>query len=111
MDGRQAKILGLLATYVSLKPSELFTGLELRRDLQLEPLDVVLFALDLETGREPAFPFERLDGVRTVGELLTLVTGWLDEDAREAREARSFDEAPRTLPRRRLDLRRLHSIV
>ncbi len=108
MDGQQAKVLGLLAAYVSLRPSELLTGFELRRDLQLEPLDVVLFALDLETGQEPPFPFEKLDGARTVGDLLNLVTGWLDENAHEAR---SFDAAPAPRPRRRLDLRRLHLVV
>ena len=97
MDARQANILGLLAAYVDLKPSQLFTGLELRRDLRLEPLDVVLFALDLETGRELPFPFEALDGARTVADLLGLVSGWLDAEAREARFARRKSETPAVL--------------
>ncbi len=94
MDARQAHILGLLAAYVDLKPSQLITRLELRRDLQLEPLDVVLFALDLETGRELPFPFEALDGARTVADLLDVVSSWLEAEAREARSARKQSEIP-----------------
>ena len=107
MDAKQAQILGLLASYVDLKPSQLFKGLELHRDLQLEPLDVVLFALDLETGRELPFPFEALDRTKTVGELLGLVASWLDADARETRSTLQ----PATLRRAPRHERRLHLVV
>ena len=84
MDVRQSKIVSYLASYAGTKATPQFGQLELRRDLQLEPLDLVLFGLDLEQSADSPFPFESLDHVKTVSDLLLVVMQWLADEARAA---------------------------
>ena len=96
MDVRQSKIVSYLAGYAGMKPTPQFGELDLQRDLRLEPLDLVLFGLDLEQTVESPFPFEALHHVKTVSDLLLVVTQWLADDARAPHagdpEAALYDE-------------------
>lgn len=102
MDVQESKIVSYLAGYAGMKPTPHFVELDLRRDLRLEPLDLVLFALDLEQGVKSPFPFEALHHVKTVSDLLLVVTQWLAADARAPHsgdpEAAPWDA--RSAPRR-----------
>ena len=68
-----------LAHYLGQGQTALFPRLELRRDLGLEPLHLVLFLLALEESDQFVFPFEELQYVSTVDELVQLVSAWLDD--------------------------------
>jgi acyl carrier protein len=48
------------------------------RDLGMDPLDLVLIGLRLEDVASAAFPFERLEGVETVGDLIEVARGIRD---------------------------------
>jgi acyl carrier protein len=82
---RRTTISLALADHLQLSSEELFPRLELRRDLGLEPLDVVTFVLSLEEDDELAFPVEELEHVVTVGELTRLIADWLEERKRSDR--------------------------
>lgn len=84
MAVQQRKIVSYLAGYAGLMPAPPFGQLDLRRDLRLEPLDLVLFGLDLERNAESPFPFEAFDHVKTVSELLLVVERWLADGERHA---------------------------
>ncbi len=72
-----------LAHYLGLSESELVPWLELKRDLKLEPLDVVWFLAAAAPSECLSFPFEQLTQVRLVGQLLRLVDDWLDANDHE----------------------------
>ena len=82
MDVQRSKIVSYLASYAGMKPTADFGALDLHGDLRLEPLDLVLFALELEQNADSPFPFEALDHVKTVSDLLLVVTKWLADEAR-----------------------------
>jgi len=68
-----------LAHYLGRGQSELFPRLELKRDLGLEPLDVIWFITAFEELDERGFPFEKLEHVTVVGQLVQLISDWLDD--------------------------------
>lgn len=86
-QSRRSQVAAALSHYLGIGQSELFRRLELRRDLGLEPLDLVLFVLDFEETGGLAFPFEELEHATTVGALVELLTGWLEDYDREERLA------------------------
>lgn len=93
---RRLQVSSALASYSGMSPNELFPRLELRRDLGLQPLDIVLFVMDFEESDDMAFPFEELEQATTVGELVGLMTGWLhdyDRAERLAAEEEHFGDA------------------
>jgi acyl carrier protein len=72
---------------------------ELQRDLGLDPLDLVLLALDLEETYRAEFPMAELELVRTVGDLSTLARAWREAN-RPERAARPLPESVAVLRRR-----------
>jgi uncharacterized protein YciU (UPF0263 family) len=55
-----------------------FARAELQRDLGLEPLDVVLFALSFEDNQGAAFHVEELEHTLTAGDLIATISQWLE---------------------------------
>ena len=84
--------LRILARFLGLELSALALNQELRRDLRLAPLDLVLFCLELEHGYDLPFPFEALEHTHTVFELLELVSVWHEAALPPAR-GRRWDSA------------------
>lgn len=81
---QESEVARALAEYLGEgRTNALFQRLELRRDLGLEPLDLVLFVLEFEEAEGLSFSFELLERVTTVGELVTTVANWIRERARE----------------------------
>lgn len=76
---RSTEVLRALSHYLGVAQSELFPRLELKRDLRLQPLDVVWFVTALQDSDAPSFPFERLEQVELVGDLVQLLTSWLEQ--------------------------------
>jgi acyl carrier protein len=62
-----------LADHLGWPEGQIHPALELRRDLNLLPLDLVLIALRLEDVASMHFPAERLDSVATVSDLVHLL--------------------------------------
>ena len=96
MSGRRRSEVEIsLAHYLGVAPGAWLGGRELHRDLGLEPLDVVLFVLDLEDSQGETegltFPFEQLEQARTAGELITIVASWLEQYDRGERLADADD--------------------
>jgi hypothetical protein len=83
-----AHVAQALAHYFGVDAHARFRELLVKRDLGLEPLDLVLFVLELEEPDGPPFDFASLDHVVYVGDLLDLVSDWL-----RARDAALVDEA------------------
>jgi acyl carrier protein len=65
-----------LANHLDIEPSELEPSQDLRRDLGLDPLDLVLVALRLEEGAVDEFPIAELETVRTIDDFAKLVRRW-----------------------------------
>jgi hypothetical protein len=80
----EARVARALIHHFYIQSHERFRELRLKEDLGLEPLDLVLFVLDLEHTNDPPFDYAALDGATTVGELVTLVAAWFRvcDDAR-----------------------------
>lgn len=76
---RRHQVSSTLAHYLGLGHSELFSRLRLGHDLGLQPLDLVLFVMSFEESDSLDFPFAELEQVGTVGELVQLVSTWLEE--------------------------------
>src|SRR5262249_51824543 len=72
---------------------------DLQRDLGLDPLDLVLIALDLEETYRAEFPIAELELVRTVGDLSTLARAWREAN-RPERQVRPLPESGAVLRRR-----------
>jgi hypothetical protein len=93
---RRSEVEISLAHYLGVAPGSWLGGRELHKDLGLEPLDVVLFVLDLEDSQGESqgltFPFEQLEQTRTAGELITTVASWLEDYDRNERLANSEEE-------------------
>lgn len=85
--GRRSQISSTLAHYLGLGQNELFPRLRLGRDLGLQPLDLVLFVMGFEESDGLDFPFDELEQVATVGELVLLVSDWLEGFDRSERLA------------------------
>jgi hypothetical protein len=97
MSGRRRSEVEIsLAHYLGVAPGAGLGRRELHKDLGLEPLDVVLFVLDLEDSQGQTqgltFPFEQLELARTAGELIDTVAGWLEDYDRSERLADTDDE-------------------
>jgi len=76
---RRREVAAALSHYLGLGQDEEFFRFELRRDLGLEPLDLVLFVLNFEEAEGLSFPFEALEGASTVAELVYIMAAWLDD--------------------------------
>jgi acyl carrier protein len=91
-EHRRSEVALSLARYVGAAPGEALARRELRRDLGLEPLDLVLFVLDLEESDRIAFRVEELADTVTAGDLIKTVSGWLEDHDRDERLADEQDE-------------------
>ena len=89
---RKAEVTLALARYVGFPAIALLPTAELKRDLGLEPLDIVLFVLAFEDGDEVPFAFEELENAVIAAELVDVVARWLERHDREERLARDEDE-------------------
>jgi acyl carrier protein len=74
-----------IANHMRIAPATMTRRTHLQRDLELDPLDLVLIALRIESIKGVEFPIARLDGARTVADLISVVRsldlGSSDEDA------------------------------
>ncbi len=83
-----AHVAQALAHYFGIDAHARFRELHLKRDLGLEPLELVLFVLELEEPDGPPFDFASLDHVAYVSDLIDLLSDWL-----RARDRALVDEA------------------
>jgi acyl carrier protein len=83
-----------IAIYLDLKPSEIRRNAHLKRDLGLEPLDVILIVFRLEELTDAEFTMADLRGVETVADL--------ERTFRESTEGSDDDDADLDAPRRDL---------
>ena len=88
---RRSQVTDALTHYLGLGKQDPLPSLELRRDLGFEPLDLVLFVLAFEEAEGLVFPFESLEEVTRVGELVDIVAAWLDDYDRRERLADQDD--------------------
>ena len=77
-----------LARYLNVDPEAVLPVHELRADLKLYPLDLVLIALGLERDGGSEFPMAWLDTVRTVAELSAITVAWMDRGGRSRSASR-----------------------
>jgi acyl carrier protein len=81
---RRLQVTAAISHYLGGREREPFFQLQLRRDLGFEPLDLVLFVLAFEEPEGLIFPFEQLEQVTVVGELIDAISAWLEDyDERE----------------------------
>jgi hypothetical protein len=71
-----ARVAQALTHYFGIDAHARFRDLHLKRDLGLEPLDLVLFALELEEADGPPFEFAALEHVVYVQDLIELLGRW-----------------------------------
>jgi acyl carrier protein len=76
-----------LARHLNVDPEAVLPVHDLRADLKLYSLDLVLIALGLEREGGSEFPIAWLDTVRTVAELSAITVAWMDR-GRRSRHAR-----------------------
>lgn len=65
---------------------------QLKADLGLEPLDLVLFVLELEEPEGPPFEFESCDELTSVGDLFDHLRLWQDQSDEQARLSGELSE-------------------
>jgi acyl carrier protein len=92
----------LLARRLGAAPERILGAHELTRDLGVDPLDLVLVALDLEEIEDGEFPIAELENIRTVDDLANLVRDWREARAGERRRGGRPLPASVTILRRRL---------
>jgi hypothetical protein len=97
---RLAEVSARLAHYLGHSGQRPFHELELQRELGFEPLDLVLFVLAFEEAEGLVFPFEDLERVITVGDLIVHIASWLD-DYDYAEQMADVDEPPTRRPSHR----------
>ena len=84
----QSHVAQALAHYFGIDAHARFRELQLKRDLGLQPLNLVMFVLELEEADGPPFDFAALDSVVVVDDLLCVVDNWLSQrDAALRQEA------------------------
>jgi acyl carrier protein len=88
-------VRAVVACHLAVARETISPATRLQRDLELDPLDLVLIALRIEDIVGLEFPIARLEGVRTVGDMVGIV---------KAMRAASFDEPVFTLDELRLKL-------
>jgi hypothetical protein len=71
-----------LGRYLNVDPEAVLPGYDLRADLKLYPLDLVLIALGLERDGGSEFPMAWLDTVHTVAELSAITVAWMARRSR-----------------------------
>ena len=84
----ESQVAHALAHYFGIDAHARFRELQLKRDLGLQPLNLVLFVLELEEADGPPFDFAALDAAVDVDDLIDLVSTWLSQrDAALRQEA------------------------
>ena len=91
-----------IARHIGLPEQCIEPAQRLREDLGLFPLDLILVTLGLEDVANARFPVERLDSVKTVGELTWLLwscrcSTWVDPHDADGVLARQLEAEPRAL--------------
>ena len=90
MNFHSAHVAHALAHYLGITQGLGFRELRLKRDLGLEPLDLVLFVLELEDPEQQPFDYAELDGLDTVGQMVDLVGHWLGSAERASDSNAAF---------------------
>jgi hypothetical protein len=86
-----------LARHLNVDPEAVLPVHDLRVDLKLYPMDLVLIALGLERDGGSEFPMAWLDTVRTVAELSGITVAWMERGNQSlARLAAGTEEAARS---------------
>jgi acyl carrier protein len=65
-------VRAVVARHLEVAPATITRSTHLQRDLELDPLDLVLIALRIEDMMETEFPIARLEGASTVGDLMSI---------------------------------------
>lgn len=65
-----------LALHLEIDPMSISEDMQLDEELGLDPLDLVLVVLRLEELGDAEFPIAALEGIRTVGDLVSVVRSW-----------------------------------
>ena len=74
-------IRNAVAAHLDIEPSQLEPSHDLRKDLGLDPLDLVLVVLRLEDDADVEFPVAELEHVDTLDDLARLVRRWSKREA------------------------------
>jgi acyl carrier protein len=94
-------VRNLIARRLGTAPRRILGAHDLQHDLGLDPLDLVLVALDLEEIENDEFPIAKLETVRTVEDFARVVRVWQKARPGEGRTVRPLP-ASVTILRRRL---------
>ncbi|MDP9034042.1 MAG: hypothetical protein M3O50_04500 [Myxococcota bacterium] len=76
-----------LARHLNVPPEAVLPVHDLRADLKLHPLDLVLIALGFERDGASEFPIAWLETVRTVAEFSAITLAWRERGSRSRRAA------------------------
>jgi acyl carrier protein len=90
----------LLARRLGTAPERILLSHDLQHDLGLDPLDLVLTALDLEEMEGDEFPIAALEAVRTVEDFARLARSWQKTRGADRRTVRPLPASVRILRRR-----------
>ena len=103
----------VIALHMRVGPATITCRSHLQRDLELDPLDLVLIALRIEDIKGIEFPIAELEGAQTVADLTKIVRSLGVETSDENESAFTLDEPARTSSSARevrAGLRRLASL-
>ncbi len=83
------RVCDVVARHLQVEPNAIDARKTLQKDLELDPLDLVLIALRIEELEQIEFPIAHLEHVRTVGDIVTIVrlTHASEDDAPVSRDS------------------------
>jgi acyl carrier protein len=87
----------VIALHMQVSPATITYRSHLQRDLELDPLDLVLIALRIEDIKAVEFPIARLEGAQTVADLTKIVRSLGVETSDENESAFTLDELGQSL--------------
>jgi acyl carrier protein len=88
-------VRSVVARHLQVAPATITARMHLVRELELDPLDLVLIAIRIEALEGVEFPIARLEGTVTVGDLVGIVRTMRAAKMRRAEEAGFTLDAPR----------------
>jgi acyl carrier protein len=93
-DSLDEMVRNVVARHLQVASATITAKTQLVRELDLDPLDLVLIALRIEEREGIEFPIARLEGTSTVGDLIGIVRTMRATRARRAEEAAFTLDAP-----------------
>jgi len=87
----------VIALHMQVGPATITYRSHLQRDLELDPLDLVLIALRIEDIKGIEFPIAQLEGAQTVADLTKIVRSLGVETSDENESAFTLDELGQNL--------------